>query len=76
MIYPLLPGAGRIPPLASALPPEGSLPAGVIVSRPCACGIRVTASRLDPGPGVREHNATAEHRAWGRRVDADWQGEP
>lgn len=70
-----LPGAGRIPPLASALPPAGALPRGVIVSRPCACGRRVSASRHDPGPGVAAHNATPEHQAWWLRVCREWQGE-
>lgn len=32
--------------------------------RPCACGGRVYASITDPTPGVREHNATPEHRRW------------
>lgn len=43
---------------------------------PCACGRPIRALVLDPTPGVREHNATPEHRAWWQRVERDWQGEP
>ncbi len=76
MTYPLLPGCSPIPAAPPArLAPEGSLPAGVLVSRPCACGTHVTASRHDPTPGIREHNATATHRAWWERVRGEWQGE-
>jgi hypothetical protein len=71
----ILPGFGRIPPLASALPPEGSLPPGVLVTRPCACGTPVTASRHDPAPGVAAHIAMTAHRRWWARVEAEWQGE-
>ncbi len=35
----------------------------------------VTAARLDPGPGVAEHNRTAPHREWWGRVRGQWQGE-
>ena len=75
MTYRILPGASRIPPLASALPPPGALPAGVLISRACACGTRLTASRHEPAPGVAEHNATAAHAAWWARARGEWQGE-
>ena len=73
MTYPLLPGAGRIPPVVG----DGlaGLPAWVVVSRPCACGTRIRASRHDPAPGVAAHNRTPAHRAWWERVRGDWQGE-
>ena len=68
MTYPLLPGGSPIP--AARL-----RPCCTVLSRPCACGTRVTASRHDPGPGVAEHNRTAPHREWWGRVRGQWQGE-
>ena len=58
----LPPPFGPIPPA-----PPARLEPGVLLSRPCACGTLVTASRLDPTPGVRAHNATAAHVEWARR---------
>ena len=66
----LPPPFGPIPPA-----PPARLEPGVLMSRPCACGTPVTASRLDPGPGVAEHNRTAAHREWWARVGVQWQGE-
>ncbi len=70
MTYPILPGGHPIP-----VAPPAPLTLGVLMSRPCACGTPVTASRLDPGPGVTEHNRTAAHREWWARVRLQWQGE-
>lgn len=39
----------------------------MIEHRLCACMSVVSADPADPGPGVRPHNATPEHRAWRRR---------
>ena len=72
-----------------AVPPFGPIPAAPcgpqptrgrrlpqgFVTRPCACGQPVTASRLDPAPGVREHNETAAHVRWWARARGIWQGE-
>lgn len=33
-------------------------------ARPCLCGGVVVADRLDPGPGLREHQDEPVHRAW------------
>lgn len=55
--------------------PCGPLKAGEIMTRPCACGTPVTASRLDPWPGVAAHNATAVHTRWWACVRGQWQGE-
>ena len=55
-------------------PPFGPIPAAparpccTLVSRPCACGTRVTASLHDPAPGVAAHNATPAHATWWARV--------
>ena len=70
MTYPILPGGSGIPAA-----PRGPLAPGVLVSRRCACGGLVTASRLDPGPGVADHNRAAAHREWWERVRVQWQGE-
>ena len=59
------------PPFGPVPPPARSLPCCVLVSQPCACGTRVTASRHDPAPGVAAHNATAAHRRWWARVERE-----
>lgn len=43
-----------------AIPPERTLP--------CLCGGSVTADIECPAGGMREHQATALHRAWRARV--------
>ena len=66
MTYPILPGGSPIPAA-----PRESLAPGVLLSRPCVCGTCVTASRLDPGPGVAEHNRTTAHKVWAKREGLD-----
>ena len=70
MTYPMLPGGSPIPAA-----PRAPLAPGVLLSRPCVCGTLVRAARLDPGPGVADHNRTAAHREWWERVRVQWQGE-
>lgn len=33
-------------------------------ARPCICGGVVVADRIDPGPGMREHQMSPVHEAW------------
>lgn len=33
-------------------------------ARPCVCGGVVVADRVDPGPGLREHQQSPVHEAW------------
>ena len=33
-------------------------------ARPCLCGGVVVADRVDPGPGLREHQQSPVHEAW------------
>lgn len=47
------------------LPPD-------VVTRPCACGRSVTASRTAPYDGVSHHNRTPEHRAWWKDQREAW----
>ena len=42
---------------------------------PCACGGEITADAADPGPEVRRHNHTVNHRIWWIKNEPDWQGE-
>ena len=50
------------------LPPD-------VLTRPCACGRPVTASRSAPFTAVRNHNRSPEHSHWWERVQDEWQGE-
>ena len=49
------------------LPPD-------VLTRPCACGRPVTASRSAPFTAVSHHNRSPEHSHWWARVRDEWQG--
>jgi hypothetical protein len=40
-------------------------------ARPCVCGGVVVADRLDPGPGIREHQQEPVHAIWRELRDID-----
>jgi hypothetical protein len=52
-----------------ALPPD-------VLTRPCACGRSLKASRTAPFDGVSRHARTPEHRSWWASVRDAWQGQP
>jgi hypothetical protein len=54
---------------AMTLPPD-------VLTRPCACGRSVTASRSAPFTAVSHHNRSPEHSRWWARVRDEWQGQP
>jgi hypothetical protein len=49
------------------LPPD-------VVTRPCACGASLTASRTSPFGVIDRHNRSVRHRRWWASVRDDWQG--
>lgn len=63
------------PPLEVYKPVGGVTEAEIVAAyrrtseaRPCVCGGVVVADRIDPGPGVREHQSDPRHIAW-----LEWQ---
>lgn len=59
------------PPLERYKPSSSVTEAEIIAAyrrtseaRPCLCGGVVVADRLDPGPGMREHQESPVHAAW------------
>jgi hypothetical protein len=49
------------------LPPD-------VVTRTCACGASLTASRTSPFGVIDRHNRSVRHRRWWASVRDDWQG--
>ena len=59
------------PPLEIYKPPSSVTEAEIVAAyrrtseaRPCLCGGVVVADRLDPAPGMQEHQASPVHVAW------------
>jgi hypothetical protein len=61
----------------SSQPNTGSAPMMLppdVVTRPCACGASLTASRTSPFGVIDRHNRSVRHRRWWASVRDDWQG--
>lgn len=66
------------PPLEVYKPLSGVTEAEIVAAyrrsseaRPCICGGYVVADRVDPGPGMREHQGDPVHVSWRELQELD-----